>query len=243
MKRMMLVLPLVAWLAFPAGAPAQDAAEPPPEDLFEGEPPPGEPLFDGPPHGAPRRGPDGEPPLERWMENVRKDRPEEFERLQRLRNDDPRAFRQELHQRVRQEKVMARLRDYPRLHEALAELPPDQREDAVKKLLAAHMPKGMSQRMQRMNPESRRLEAETMGMSKAYRACGDDAEKERIRTDLRLKLTELFDLREAERRAQVARMEEDLGKIRGSLEQRERHRDEIIDRRLQELTDGDVLKW
>jgi uncharacterized membrane protein YccC len=97
--------------------------------------------------------------------------------------------------------------------------------------------------MQPMNPEIQRLEEEVVQLSRAYRQTSDPAQKEQLRNDLRAKLQTLFALREKGRQDHIQRIEKDLAQLKATLDQRLKNRDQIISRRLQELTDGDGLTW
>ncbi|MCX7590544.1 MAG: D52 family tumor protein [Kiritimatiellae bacterium] len=61
---------------------------------------------------------------------------------------------------------------------------------------------------------------------------------------LRQVLESAFDARQDLMRWELQRLEQELGRLRQMLEQRERHRSEIIENRLKELTgDTDLVKW
>lgn len=94
-----------------------------------------------------------------------------------------------------------------------------------------------------MNPEIIRLEQEVMDISKTCREATDDGQKEQIRKNLRQKLEVLFDLRETERQQHIRRIEADLINLKKSVDERQSKREQIIDQRLQQLTDGDGLRW
>jgi hypothetical protein len=94
-----------------------------------------------------------------------------------------------------------------------------------------------------MNPEIMNLEKASMDLSQTYRQATDAAQKEQIGKDLRQKLEILFDLREKDRQEHIRRIEADLAELKKSVDQRQSNRQQIIDRRFQELTDGDGLRW
>ena len=60
-------------------------------------------------------------------------------------------------------------------------------------------------------------------------------DKSKTKAELRQKLTELFDLREAEKKAEVESLEKRLKELKEKLAQRTGSRDKIIDERLAEL--------
>lgn len=229
---LLLTIPL-----FAAGQePPEEMPGPPPEDA-EFMPPPG-----GPPPGEEGLAPPG-PPVDQWMEHLRKERPEDFERLKQLRQDDPQAFRGALHQRLRQERIMRNLKDHPRVMEFLLGLPEQERDQVLRKLAPGGPGRGFRGPPEVTNPEVMKLEAEAQRLAKSYRKAAGDDERAKIRGELQGKLETLFDLREQERARQIERIETDLGKLKKALEDRQAHRADIISRRLGELTDGDALKW
>jgi hypothetical protein len=249
MKRLPVLLIAAFVLCAPSSVPAQDAMAPPPPDgpspelipSDDGTPPPG----DFEPEMGRGRGPahSGEM-LDRWMERLSTRNPQEYERLQKLRAEDPEAFRHALHSRLREERAMAGLRDLPKLKEFIRSLSPEERDEVLRRFAAPPGGRGGPHGFQPgMNPEIRDLERETMELSKAYRESADAAQKEKIRTDLKTKLGALFDLRESERQAHVEQIEKDLANLKNSLTDRQARREEIIERRLTELTDGDALRW
>jgi hypothetical protein len=231
MKHMLAVFLLTTLVVAPAFVCAQEPPDGPAPDEALGEPGPDR----GPGHGGAM--------VERWLERLREKDPEEFGRLQKLREKDPEAFRKHLHQTLREERAMAALRDFPKLHEFVQTLPPDEREQILRRLSPPGGGDGPHGFQPRMNPEIRNLDQKTLELSRAYRGTTDAAHKEKIRTDLKEKLGALFDLRERERQAHVERIESDLVNLKNSITDRRAHREEIVERRLVELTDGDDLGW
>lgn len=243
MKPMQLTRWLAAGLC--ALVPAFLAAQEPPERFM---PPPGEEEMVPPPMGGPAEpGPEAPPPgapVDQWMERMKQDHPADFERLRALREKNPEGFRWALHQRLREERILKALRDHPKVFEFLMGLPEEERAKVLLKLAQTqgprggpHGPPGM------MNPEILRLETEARQLSRTYRETTDETARQKLRQDLRQRLETLFDLREKERAAQIQRIETDLTNLKKALDDRKARREEIINRRLQELTDGDALKW
>jgi hypothetical protein len=56
-------------------------------------------------------------------------------------------------------------------------------------------------------------------------------------------LNALFDQREQMRAARLADMEKKLNELRAAMEERKARRDDIIEKRLHELTGDDTLAW
>jgi hypothetical protein len=69
-------------------------------------------------------------------------------------------------------------------------------------------------------------------------------EKENIKRNLREELKTLFDQKEERRREEVAELEKQLQELRKSLEVRQKNKNQIIERRIQELLEEDeYLEW
>jgi len=237
----MLKLPAVFLLALvPALLAAQEPPEAsmPPPDKDEIAPPP----MEGPAEPGPEAPPPGAP-LDQWMDRMKQDHPADFERLHKMREENPEGFRWALHQRLRRERVLQSLRDHPKVFEFLMSLPEQERNQVLLKLAQAQGPRGPHGPPDIMNPDILRLETEARQLSRSYHESADETARQKMREDLRQRLEALFDLRETERAAQIQRIETDVAKLRKTLEDRKAHREEIIDRRLQELTDGDALRW
>lgn len=224
-------------------APPPEAGFEPPEAGFEGPPPGPMPPPEGMPPPDESMHPPPGPHLDRWLARLREKRPEEYEQLIRLREADPAAFRDQLHNRLREERFRDRLKDHPGVYERLKDLPPEERDWLMHG--APRGPQGPWQqwRERRVSPEIAKLEKETRETGRRYREVQTDEERTKLRADLHAKLEELFDLREAERAKKIEQIEKQLASLRGTLETRKAQREQIIDRRLQELTDGDTLAW
>ena len=155
---------------------------------------------------------DEPPPVDRWLDHLKVKKPEEYMRLQKLRKEDPSEFNRVLHEHLWREQTKMGMREFRH-----GKQPP-------------------------MNPEIRKLEEETDQMSRAYRETTDPEKQKQFRVELRMKVQALFDLRETERLEHIQQIEADLANLKTTLDQRRKNRDQIIERRLKELTDGDRLR-
>jgi hypothetical protein len=244
---------LIAMVAsIPVVAAAQQAPQPPP-----GQPPPpppeeglapspGAPTEHGRPPLEPGLGPEEHQPLsgaavEQLMETIKTNNPEEYQRLQKLQGSDPMAFRHALQKRLRRERMTMALRDHPKLAELLKNIPDEQRPEIFREMLDVAHPMGPPPNSGWGNPEVRKLHEETKEMSQQYQATQDPAERTKIRDALKKKLEVLFDLREKDRQAQIQKIATTLDDLKKTIDDRQAHRADIIDRRLKELTDGDAV--
>lgn len=85
------------------------------------------------------------------------------------------------------------------------------------------------------------LEFEVKEMARRYDKAAD-ADKAGIKTELKARLSELFDIRAKGQEARVARMERDLAKLKKGMVNRKANKAKIVDQRADELT-GEGLGW
>lgn len=220
-------------------ATAAACAQPPPMDEM---PPPDAPEMMPGPEAPPEGG-----PLDRWLDRLREKDPAEYERLQQIRREGPEGFRRALHGKLRDERIMARFREFPRMCQFLLTMPEEEREQILQRMGpqggGMHGRGGPWGGPPARNPEIEALEREVGELSRAFREAADAALKDETLTTIRQKLETLFDLREKDRQEHIARIEKELVRLKESLEKRLERREEIIERRLKELTEGDVLGW
>lgn len=90
----------------------------------------------------------------------------------------------------------------------------------------------------------RDLERQSRELSESYRKSADEAARRTMRTNLNNVIAQLFDLREMNRQDEVKRMEADLKRLKETLEQRQKNRAGIIERRVQQLTgEAGIMEW
>jgi len=89
-----------------------------------------------------------------------------------------------------------------------------------------------------------KLERDCRTLAHEYRKLKNENRKSQIRADLKNCLTELFNLREAERAEKVTELEQELARLKEMLAFREKNKDKIIEKRLREMLDEDeLLHW
>ncbi|MBI1933637.1 MAG: hypothetical protein HYS24_13990 [Ignavibacteriales bacterium] len=87
------------------------------------------------------------------------------------------------------------------------------------------------------------LEVKTESLAAKYDAA-NKAEKEKIKSELKQQLSDLFNQKEEVRKQDVARLEQELKELKQSLQVRMQNKNEIINRRMQELLNEDeYLDW
>ena len=89
----------------------------------------------------------------------------------------------------------------------------------------------------------RRMERETVSMARKVAAMEEGKARRDSIAVLRERLTEIFELKQENRRREVEQLEEKLQELQKAVSERERLSSEIVDRRLQELLGNDTLDW
>ena len=89
----------------------------------------------------------------------------------------------------------------------------------------------------------RLMEHETMSMARKFAAMEEGKARRDSIAVLRERLTEIFELKQENRRREVEQLEEKLQELQKAVAERERLSGEIVDRRLQELLGNDTLDW
>ena len=85
------------------------------------------------------------------------------------------------------------------------------------------------------------LDYETKELSRKYNKAAD-GNRARIRKELSVKVSELFDIRLKVRESKIKRMEKDLGKLKKRLEKRKGNKARIVEERVRQLT-GESFGW
>ena len=87
------------------------------------------------------------------------------------------------------------------------------------------------------------LEVATRSLSAKYNS-DKSADKSKLKSQLTTTISELFDLKELNRKSQVQELERELAKLKKELDVRSKNKTEIIRRRVQELLgEDDFLDW
>ncbi len=81
----------------------------------------------------------------------------------------------------------------------------------------------------------RAMEMRTHELARAVRAAGTEQERQRHTKELRGVLTEIFELKQANRRKEIKQLERQLTELQGRLAERESLKKDIIDSRLADL--------
>jgi hypothetical protein len=89
-----------------------------------------------------------------------------------------------------------------------------------------------------------KLEEKVHELIENFKKSTNDSEKKKIKDELKNILNEIFDIRQANREADVKRIEKDLKELKDNISQRKNNKDKIIDKHLQDiLGEKDSLEW
>jgi primosomal protein N'' len=222
-----LVMKKLTLLACIALGAAATLAQPPPEHR-------GPPPHARGPSTLFREKPEPASPVRRWMMELRENNPEEFERLQQMRLENPRAFREAISERL-QETALERMREKrPAIYDALMTLSPEERRWALERMSGPGMmhPGEKEKRREPPEPGLRQLARE-------YREAGSKSERDMIRGQLRDELGRLYDQRLQERREQLDEIRNRLHAMESAITEGEQTRDAFIAEKLDAwLDDG-----
>ncbi len=87
------------------------------------------------------------------------------------------------------------------------------------------------------------LDIQTDALGAQYQKASD-AEKAKLKDDLKKKLYELFELKESDRKEEYERLREKLDKLKETLNERQKFKDEIVKRKMEELIgESKHIRW
>jgi len=90
----------------------------------------------------------------------------------------------------------------------------------------------------------RKLERSVRKLGTKLRGAKDDQKKQALRSELRSTLDQLFEVREAGRKREIVMLEERIKKLRALAKKRRKHKSEVIEHQIKELSgELDYLKW
>ncbi len=165
-------------------------------------------------------------PIRRWMMELREEDPEEFERLQQMRLENPRAFRDIISDRL-EKTAMERLRDKrPAVHDALMSLSEEDRSWVMERMSGHGMHSSKKERGKENSTSSLRQ------LARDYREAANEGERSAIRERLEEELGQLYDQRLEDRRAQLDEIRDRLRVMESAIAEGEQTRDDFIDEKL-----------
>jgi hypothetical protein len=169
--------------------------------------------------------------VEAWMKRMQERNPEEFERLSKLRAENPDAFQKVLKERLAKMRD-GRLDELPHVKAFMDKLPAEEREQFFKRLREGGGK--MREEWTKHNADLNKSEQEIRKLVTAYKKANTEEQK-KLRADLKQNVGEAFELREKSRQENIQRMESQLAKLKKDAEKRKAEREAIIESRLKEL--------
>ena len=110
--------------------------------------------------------------------------------------------------------------------------------------LAFQLPVTVSSEATKLMQEEVAAAQETQKLAAEYRSAESDGDKEKIKTQLREKLTAIFDLQQKRRASEIEQIQTRLKKLEETMSKRDAAKKEIVERRVEVLTGGiDELGW
>ncbi|RJP70836.1 MAG: hypothetical protein C4539_05895 [Ignavibacteriales bacterium] len=87
------------------------------------------------------------------------------------------------------------------------------------------------------------LDIQTVALGAKYQKV-NDAEKARVKEELKKKVNELFELKESERKEEYEQLRKKLDELKETLEERQKFREEIVKRKMEELIgESKHIRW
>lgn len=180
-----------------------------------------------PPPGPPPHQPPEHEMVHRWMNQLRRQSPEEFERLEELRINDPQAFHDEIRQRVHSRRMRKRFGAHSEMAEQFMELPPDERHKLARELF----------RMERGDqpPLEDAYRSKLESLVETYQNTLDETERETLLQEIKSTMNTWFDLHTEQRKKTLSDLQSKINRLEARLEKRQARKDQIIDEQLDKL--------
>jgi hypothetical protein len=160
-----------------------------------------------------------------------------------MREEDPDAFHEELRARLH---LMRMARDNARpaqLFKRYRKMPPDERKAFMEEIWSREHHARRKGEPPGTTPELQALARETRTLVEAYKGAENEEARAAARERLHKHLYEEFDARSEAREAMIIAMEAKLADLKEKVDKRIARRDMIVERRLEELTEGEHLEW
>lgn len=170
--------------------------------------------------------PEPSSPARQWMLELSENDPAEYERLQRLRRENPRAFRETMREQL-ENSAMERLeKNRPAVYAALIQLSPEDRSWVLERMAGhgRHPPEN--------GRDHNRLKTGSRELIRDYRDAENDSERAAIRARLSEELGRLYDRRLEERRDQLENIQARIRDMEAAVAEGEQNREAFIQERL-----------
>lgn len=190
-----------------------------------------------------------------WLERLREENPEEYERLQKLRATDSEAFQMELRKRLAERRGQTGTNQERRggrwqtkrfgggalMFEKLRKESPEE-YSRLMRLRQENQPQFL-QELRKMSDNRSKEEEKCIELGQLYRETEDPAERKRIEGEMKAAVLKAFDAKIELHQQRLAEMEERLTSMRRKLEERKANRDAVCEERVRDLTRNPELQW
>ncbi|MCX7006744.1 MAG: hypothetical protein NTY53_05775, partial [Kiritimatiellaeota bacterium] len=170
--------------------------------------------------------------VEAWMKRLQERNPDEFERLSKLRTENPEGFQKVLKERLVKVRDSKKLEDLPHVKAFMEKMPTEEREQFLKRLREGGGK--IREEWAKHNANLDKFEQDARKLVAAYKTANVD-DKKKLRADLKKNVGETFELREKARQEVIQRVEGQLAKLKKDSEKRKADREAIVESRLKEL--------
>ena len=184
----------------------------------------------------------------RMFDRLKKENPEEYERLMKLKEEDPEAFKKALMERMRKRMGdmkggshwMDRLKkDKPEEYERLMKLKEEDPAKFREEMMMTFRKKMHDQRSGTGHHDGSFMEIRKLAQQ--YREASD-GEKEDIKNQLRDKLAEFVDKDLKYQAERIKKMEEHLKLMKKQIDERGANKDKYVDEKLEKIINSDFKK-
>ena len=164
-------------------------------------------------------------PIERLMDRLEESDPKEYQRLEKLRIEDRKAFRKELRNMIRAE----RRRNFGK-----GRFPPPEHRQHGRRRNRGDTPRD-NERWSETEQKTRALRKQIGKLADEYKKNASEKDKKEIAAEIRQELAKIYDMRESKWRATIQGLERKLSKMKDVMRERQAQREENIDKNLQHI--------
>lgn len=181
------------------------------------------------PGGGPGPGGDAIRPIERYLENLKKDHPAEYEAMIKLQHENPEAFRQQLLNRLNN------------MRRAMENIGPDQRDEVRRRFMerrgsgGGFRPNGSPEEIEAMRKKHESFKRDIASLRTRYHEATDPAKRDQVRAKITTKVTEMFQSRQSERRKHIEKIRKELQQMEAKMAEDEGKREQHITSRVADI--------
>ena len=212
-------------------------------DAYSQQAPDEEPFFEEEPMPMPPPPHRMEHFTRRWMDTLRQENPEQYQKFMALRDEDPDAFRDQLSAQLDRKRMQECLKAFPAINDCYTALSEDEQTRMATACFARppmmRPPEEGASCHAKRNREGCADRKEAMKNFHAligqYKQTDDPATREALHAQILTLIGRRFDERTEERKQHLQQLSGQLDIFREKLDQRVKNRDQIIEERFERL--------